>query len=79
MERITETVNLLINQQFGEEKELRLNLKELRQTIPQVVEVSRIVAHHENKIRTALMKDSFKEMGQLKGNISQILQDLKNN
>ena len=73
MERITETVNLLINQQFGEEKELRLNLKELRQTIPQVVEVSRIVAHHENKIRTALMKDSFKEMGQLKGNISQIL------
>ena len=78
MERITETVNLLINQQFGKEKELHLHLKELRQAIPQVVKASRIVAHHENKLRTALMKDLFKEMRQLKGNITPILQDLKN-
>ena len=77
-ERITETVNMLINQQFGEEKELQLNLEELRKAILETVEASRVVTHHENKIRTALMKDLFKEMRQLKGNITPILQDLKN-
>jgi len=69
---------MLISQQFGEEKELQLNLEELRKAILETVEASRIVAHHENKIRTALMKDLFKEMRQLKGNIIPILQDLKN-
>ena len=77
-EKITETVNMLINQQFGEEKELQLNLEELRKAILETIEASRIVAHHENKIRTALMKDLFKEMRQLKGSIIPILQDLKN-
>ena len=69
---------MLISQQFGEEKELQLNLEELRKAILETVEASRIVTHHENKIRTALMKDLFKEMRQLKGNITPILQDLKN-
>ena len=78
IERITETVNLLINQQFRAEKELHLNLEELRQAIPEAIKASRIVTHHENRIRTALMKDLFKEMRQIKGNIIPILQDLKN-
>lgn len=77
-ERIAETVNLLINQQFGDERELHLNLEELRQIIPKVVEASRIVAHHEKGTRTALLKDLFKEMKRLKGNITPILREPKN-
>jgi len=77
-ERIIETVNMLLNQQFGEEKELSLNLKELRKTIPEVVKAKRIVSAHETALRTALMKDLFKEMRQLKGDISQILTQIKN-
>jgi len=77
-ERIIETVNLLLNQQFGEEKELSLNLKELRKTILEVMKAKRIVSTHETALRTALMKDLFKEMKQLKGDISQILTQIKN-
>jgi len=77
-ERITETINLLLNQQFGEEKGLSLNLEELRKTIPEVMKATRIVSTHETMLRTALMKDLFKEMKDQKGDISQILTQLKN-
>jgi len=77
-ERITETINLLINQQFGEEKTLSLSLKELRKTIPEIMKATRIVSTHENTLRTALMKDLFKEMRKQKGDISKILTELKN-
>ena len=76
-ERITETINLLINQQFGEEKELSLTLQELRKTIPKAMKVARMVSTHESMLRTALMKDLFREMREHKGNISQILTQLK--
>lgn len=77
-ERIIDTVNLLINQQFGDKKELSFKLEELRKTLPEVIKATKIVACHENKVRTALMKDLFKEMKKEKINISQILPDLKN-
>jgi len=77
-ERITETTNLLVNQQFGEEKELSLRLEELRKKIPEVMKATRIVSTHETTLRTALLKDLFKEMKTQKGDIDPILTQLKN-
>lgn len=77
-ERIIDTLNLLLNQQFGDKKELSFNLEELRKTILEVTKATKIVAYHENQVRTALMKDLFKEMKKEKINISQILPELKN-
>lgn len=78
IERITETVNLLINQQFADKKELTFKLTELRKTLPETIKATKIVAYHENTIRTALMKDLFKEMKKEKGDITKILPKLKN-
>jgi len=77
-ERIIDTVNLLLNQQFGDKKELSFELEELRKTLPEVIKATKIVAYHENKVRTALMKDLFKEMKKEKVDTSQILPELKN-
>jgi len=79
IERITDTISLLINQQFGGGKELPVKLEELKKILPKIIETTKIVMHHENMIRTALMKDLFREAKKAKGKISsQMLLDLKN-
>jgi len=78
IERIIDTVNLLINQQFADKKELTFKLTELRKTLPEIIKATKIVTYHENTLRTALMKDLFKEMKKEKGDIKQILPELKN-
>ena len=77
VERIIETVNLLINQRFKTERKITLNLKTLREVVPKVMEAPRIVQYHENMLKTALMKDLFKEVKEQRGDISQILPELK--
>jgi len=78
IERITETVNLLLNQQFADKKELTFKLTELKKNLPEAIKATKIVAYHENTLRTALMKDLFKEMKKERGNITKILPELKN-
>jgi hypothetical protein len=68
----------LINQQFADKKELTFKLIELRKTLPEAIKATKIVTYHENTLRTALMKDLFKEMKKEKGDIKQILPELKN-
>ena len=74
-DRIIETVNLLLKQEFKIEQPL--NLEELRKTIKEATKAAKIVTYHENMIRTALMKDLFKEMKKQKENFDQIIQNLK--
>jgi len=78
IERITDTVNLLLNQQFADKKELTFKLTELKKNLPEAIKATKIVAYHENTLRTALMKDLFKEMKKERGNITKILPELKN-
>jgi hypothetical protein len=78
IERITETINLLLNQQFGDKKELTFKLTELRKTLPEAIKATKIVTYHKNTLRTALMKDLFKEMKKEKGDITKILPELRN-
>ncbi|MEM2614965.1 MAG: HsdR family type I site-specific deoxyribonuclease [Nitrososphaerota archaeon] len=74
-DRIIETVNLLLNQEFKIEQPL--NLEELRKALKEAAKAAKIVTYHENMIRTALMKDLFKEVKKQKENFNQIIQNLK--
>ncbi|MFN4046689.1 MAG: hypothetical protein ACK4H7_05050, partial [Acidilobaceae archaeon] len=60
-ERVVETINLLVNQHFNTGEQLTLELAELRQAISEVMKAAKIIESHENRLRTALMKDLFRE------------------
>lgn len=77
-DRICDTISMLVNQQFGEEKPMTLDLKELRHAIQEVMNATKIVSNHETVLRTALLKDLFRELRRVKGNITPILTKLKN-
>ncbi len=77
-ERIIDTMNMLINQQFGEDKMISLEFRELKKTIKEVAKAARVVPTHESMLRTALLKDLFMEMKSQKGDITSILTYLKN-
>ncbi len=67
VERITETVNLLANEKFAGKKEPQLKLENLKlenlkKEIPEVMRAAKIVEPHKKKLRTALMKDLFREI-----------------
>ena len=76
-ERITETINLLVNQQFAEEKELSLKLEELKKAISDVAKATRVVSTHGTALRTALLKDLFREMKKQGIDIAPVLTQLK--
>lgn len=60
IERIKDTIKILVKKRF--EIDIDLDLKELIDTINKVMEASRIMQSHEYDVRTALMKDLFKNI-----------------
>ncbi len=60
IERITDTINLLLSEMLGNKISLELN--ELKETISKIIKAPKIVPSHENEIRTALLKDLFREL-----------------
>ena len=60
IERVRDTIKMLLKERFG--VDIDLNLKELTDTINKVMESRRIMQSHEAEIRTALMKDLFKNI-----------------
>jgi len=60
-EQLTETVKTSIIQRFGIESH-KIQLSNFRITLSKVIKTPRIIQTHKNDIRTALMKDLFKEL-----------------
>ena len=77
-DRIIETVNIMINRRFLEDRKISFQLRELSEIIPEIMKAPRITESHERKLRTALLKDLFREMKKVKENTTKILPELKN-
>ncbi len=61
-DRIAETVRTLIARKYGVGKEVKLELPNFRRSLSEACMAAKIVTLHEKRIRTALMRDLFKEL-----------------
>lgn len=61
-DRIVETVETILRQRLGLSEEVTFTLNNFKKTLSEIVRSSRIVSLHEKIVRTALMKDLFKEI-----------------
>jgi len=77
VERVVDTISFLIARQFAGGKEISLKLEELRKVLSEIIKAPKIVTYHENKLRTALMKDLFREAREIGANVADA-RELKN-